>query len=94
MQCDLICNFYEKGLILLENHTIMSAKALGETYKLRRKDLRITQPQLAELAEVSVNTLYKLERGTGNPTLETLIKVADIMGLELTLKVKAMNPIP
>lgn len=72
----------------------MSAKALGETYKLRRKDLRITQPQLAELAEVSVNTLYKLERGTGNPTLETLIKVADIMGLELTLKVKAVNPIP
>lgn len=72
----------------------MSAKALGETYKLRRKDLRITQPQLAELAEVSVNTLYKLERGTGNPTLDTLIKVADILGFELTLKVKGINPVP
>jgi len=91
---DFYCIFYEKSLILPENHNIMSAKALGETYKLRRKDLRITQPHLAELAEVSVNTLYKLERGTGNPTLDTLIKVADIMGLELTLKVKRINPVP
>lgn len=72
----------------------MSAKSLGEIYKLRRKDLRITQPQLAELAEISVNTLYKLERGTGNPTLETLLRLADIMGLELTLKVKSNNPQP
>lgn len=69
----------------------MSAKTLGKAYKSRRKDLRITQPYLAELAQVSVNTLYKLERGTGNPTLETLIKVADIMGLELTLKVKSKS---
>ena len=91
---DMNCIFVKIKLILLENHNIMSAKALGETYKLRRKDLRITQPQLAELAEVSVNTLYKLERGTGNPTLDTLIKVADILGFELTLKVKGINPVP
>ncbi len=72
----------------------MSAKALGESYKRRRKDLRITQPQLAELAQVSVNTLYKLERGAGNPTLETLVRVADILGLELALKVKSIKSAP
>jgi transcriptional regulator with XRE-family HTH domain len=31
--------------------------------KTRRKELKITQPHLAELAGISTNTLYKLERG-------------------------------
>jgi transcriptional regulator with XRE-family HTH domain len=70
---------------------IMSARTLGEAYKNRRKDLRVTQPQLAELAEISVNTLYKLERGTGNPSLDVLIKVADVLGMELKIVVKKMN---
>jgi transcriptional regulator with XRE-family HTH domain len=41
----------------------MSIAILGETIKKRRKELKITQPHLAELAKVSTNTLYKLERG-------------------------------
>lgn len=56
--------------------------------KNRRKTLGITQPHLAELAGVSVNTLYKMERGEGNPTLEVVAKLADVLGMELTLTVK------
>jgi y4mF family transcriptional regulator len=66
----------------------MSAKQLGETIKNRRKELSITQPHLAELATVSTNTLYKLERGQGNPSLEVLNKLAEVLGMELTLSVK------
>ena len=36
---------------------------LGETIRKRRKELNITQPHLAQLAGISTNTLYKLERG-------------------------------
>lgn len=53
--------------------------------------LRVTQPQVAELAEVSVNTLYKIERGQANPTLETLNKIADILGLEVALQLKKIH---
>ncbi len=60
----------------------------GETIKKRRKELGITQPHLAELAQVSINTLYKLERGIGNPSLEVLNKLAEILGMELILVVK------
>ncbi|MCD6543373.1 MAG: helix-turn-helix transcriptional regulator [Flavobacteriaceae bacterium] len=61
---------------------------VGNSIKERRKTLRVTQSQLAELAEISVNTLYKIERGQANPTLETLTKVADVLGMEVCLQVK------
>ncbi len=66
----------------------MLVKALGETIRNRRKELRITQPHLAELANVSTNTLYKIERGQGNPSLDVLSKLAEVLGMELTLEVK------
>jgi len=69
----------------------MLVKTLGERIKKRRKELSITQPHLAELANVSTNTLYKLERGQGNPSIEVLNKLAQVLGMELTLEVKRKN---
>lgn len=66
----------------------MLAKQLGETIRKRRKELSITQPHLAELAEISTNTLYKLERGQGNPSLGVINKLAEVLGMELTIEVK------
>ncbi|MDQ3052096.1 MAG: helix-turn-helix domain-containing protein [Bacteroidota bacterium] len=66
----------------------MLVKELGEIIKIRRKELSITQPHLAELAKVSTNTLYKLERGQGNPSLEVLNKLTEVLGMELTIEVK------
>jgi len=63
---------------------------VGKSIKERRKALRVTQPQLAELAGVSVNTLYKIEKGQANPTLKTLTKIADTLGMEVCLKVKEL----
>ncbi len=64
---------------------------LGQTIKSRRKELGITQSHLAELAGVSPNTLYKLERGQINPSLGVLNKILKVLGLELKLEVKS-NP--
>ena len=69
----------------------MLAMYLGESIKNRRKELNITQPHLAELAKVSTNTLYKLERGHGNPSLDVLNKLAEVLGMELILKVKQLS---
>jgi len=66
-------------------------KMIGKSIKQRRKTLRVTQPQVAELANISVNTLYKIERGQANPTLETLTKIADVLGLEVILQVKNLQ---
>jgi transcriptional regulator with XRE-family HTH domain len=66
----------------------MLVKSFGESVKTRRRELAITQPHLAELAEISVNTLYKLEKGQGNPSLEVLAKLAEVLGMELIFQVK------
>ncbi len=66
----------------------MLVRSLGETIKKRRKQLGITQPHLAELANVSINTLYKLENGIGNPSLYVLSKLAEVLGMELKMEVK------
>jgi transcriptional regulator with XRE-family HTH domain len=66
----------------------MLVTKIGQAIKIRRKELNITQPHLAELAQISVNTLYKLERGQGNPSLDILIKLSDVLGMELKLEVK------
>lgn len=61
---------------------------IGEIMKERRNALRINQLHLAEMAGISKNTLYKIERGQANPTIEVLKKVLDILGLEIKLEVK------
>jgi transcriptional regulator with XRE-family HTH domain len=66
----------------------MLVKDFGEAIKNRRKELAITQPHLAELAQISINTLYKLEKGQGNPSLEVIHKLAEVLGMELILHVK------
>jgi transcriptional regulator with XRE-family HTH domain len=66
----------------------MLVKQIGEAVRNRRKELRITQPHLAELAEISTNTLYRLEGGQGNPSLEVLQKLAEVLGMEIKIEVK------
>ncbi|MEN6362826.1 MAG: helix-turn-helix domain-containing protein [Bacteroidales bacterium] len=61
---------------------------IGEDIKARRKVLSITQRTLAELAEVGINTLTRIEKGEGNPSLAVLEKIADTLGMELKLVVK------
>jgi y4mF family transcriptional regulator len=61
---------------------------LGDAIKNRRKELGITQPHLAELAQISINTLYKLEKGQGNPSLDVVNKLAEVLGMELSFQVK------
>jgi transcriptional regulator with XRE-family HTH domain len=43
------------------------------------------------LSDISVNTIYKLERGQGNPSLEIIQKLMDVLGLELNIEVKKVN---
>ncbi len=66
----------------------MLVKEVGQQIKARRDTLGITQPDLAEMAGISKNTLYKIETGQANPTLKVLNKIADILGMEITMTVK------
>ncbi len=56
--------------------------------KARRESLNVTQETLAQLSGVALRTVKQFESGNGNPTLQTLQKLGDVLGLEVTLTIK------
>lgn len=64
---------------------------MGELIKKKREALDLRQEDLAELSNVANKTLHLIEQGSGNPSFETLKKVADVLGLELELKIKTIS---
>ena len=61
---------------------------LIQRLKDRREELGVTQEQLSELAAVALRTVKELDAGKGNPTVSTLMKLADVLGMELKLEVR------
>ena len=59
-----------------------------KTIKEPREMLNVTQATLAELSGVGLRTLKQFESGKANPTLQTIEKLCDVLGLQVCLKVK------
>ena len=64
---------------------------LIKTIKERRETLQVTQEGLAELSGVGLRTLKQFESGKGNPTLSTLQKMSDVLGMEICLRTKDLT---
>jgi len=61
----------------------MDAMEIGARIKRARKALGVTQEELAELIGVSTRTLGQVERGTGTPSLATVLAAAAAVGVRL-----------
>lgn len=57
--------------------------AIGTQIKERRKALKITQQELADLAGISINTVVAVERGQGDPKISTYLAICKVLGLKL-----------
>jgi len=66
----------------------MHFQELINIIKERREALQVTQENLAKLSGVGLRTIKQFESGKGNPTLLTIEKLAEVLGLEICLKVK------
>jgi transcriptional regulator with XRE-family HTH domain len=66
----------------------MHQQDIIETLKKRRITLQVNQETLAMLSGVGLRTVKQFESGKGNPTLETIQKLADVLGLEMQLAIK------
>lgn len=56
--------------------------------KERRKTLSLSQNDLAEMAELSLATIKDIERGKGNPSIATVSKIIDVLGMEIIYRVR------
>ena len=63
----------------------------GELIKERRAVLGLTQQDLSDYTELSLRIIKSVESEKGNPSLKTLEKIAEVLGLELIMKVKTIN---
>ena len=61
---------------------------IQEVMKLQRKALGITQQDLADMSEVAISTIKKIESGKGNPSLSTVEKIMDILGMEVKYEIR------
>lgn len=59
----------------------MVFKYLGQRIREERTKYRLTQEQLAEAAEVNESYVGQVERGEKNPSLETVVSIANSLGV-------------
>lgn len=55
---------------------------LSSAVRKKRKELGITQKQLAEMCDVTVSTIVRFEKGKCSPHSYTLKSICNILGLE------------
>ena len=60
-------------------------KKLNEIIKSQRTLKNLTQAELADFADVNINTVVKIEKDENKTSVETLRKVLDVLGLDLLI---------
>lgn len=59
--------------------------------KERRILLGITQQDLSDLSGVALRTIKQVETGKGNPSVNTLNKMVDVLGMSMELVIKKLD---
>lgn len=63
----------------------------GDLIRERRAVLGLTQQDLSDYTGLSVRIIKSIEAEKGNPSLNTLEKITDVLGLEIVVKVKVVS---
>ncbi|MBR4887405.1 MAG: helix-turn-helix transcriptional regulator [Muribaculaceae bacterium] len=63
----------------------------GNLIKQRRAVLGLTQQDLSDYTGLSLRIIKSIEADKGNPSMSTLEKIADVLGLEIVIKVKGTS---
>jgi|SRR5699024_1626955 len=61
---------------------------LQSTLRARRRELNLTQEQLADLSGVSTRFIHNLEAGKASLQMDLVLKVASTLGLELCWRLR------
>ena len=61
----------------------MNLEQLGNIIRERRSELSLSQENLSNKSDVAIKTIHSVELGKGNPSIKTLEKILDNLGLEI-----------
>ncbi len=66
----------------------MNLPEIGKLIQTRREFLKLRQEDLADFSQVTIKTIHLIEQGKGNPSFKTLLKLSEVLGLEIDMRVK------
>ena len=66
----------------------LTTTKIGKSIKQRRKELNLEVKDLQDYSGVNYVSISDIENGKANPTVKTLEKLLDVLGMELDIKVK------
>jgi len=69
----------------------MNREEIAKLITKRRKQLNITQVELAFLSELSTRQLSDIETAKVSTTIDTLSKICETLGLSIELKIKGVD---
>ena len=64
---------------------------LRDVVKERRGVLGISQIDLAEMAGISLATVKDIERGVGNPSMKTVTRILEVLGMEIEFRIRRIE---
>jgi transcriptional regulator with XRE-family HTH domain len=68
----------------VKNAQAVLVEKLAEIVKARRKQLRLSQEELAHLADIDRTYASQIERAVANPSLSVLCSLASVLKLSLS----------
>jgi transcriptional regulator with XRE-family HTH domain len=75
---------------IIRNIFPMNNQQIGKIIQERRDYLNLTQKDVAEMAGITFKSISEIELGIRNPTIHTLNRVLDVLGLDLSVQIKSM----
>jgi transcriptional regulator with XRE-family HTH domain len=67
----------------------LTVNRIGKTIKKRRKELKLELKDLQDYSGVNYALISDIENGKSNPTIKTLEKLLDVLGMEINIEVKS-----
>jgi y4mF family transcriptional regulator len=72
----------------MESKPIHNPEQLGKLIRGRRRELGLTQTEVAEVADTNLRFLSELERGKPTARLENVMRVLATLGIELEGRIR------
>jgi HTH-type transcriptional regulator / antitoxin HipB len=72
----------------METTPIHDADRLGALIRARRRELGLTQTEVADVANTNLRLVSELERGKPTARLENVMRVLEALGIELEARIR------
>lgn len=72
----------------MKTTSVHDAKQLGALIRGRRRELGLTQTEVAEVANTNLRLVSELERGKPTARLENVMRVLTTLGIELEARIR------